>query len=107
MIVAHGNGTRASDASEAVALRDVFGADPPPVTAFTWAFGHTIAASGVLDLVLARIALRQNRVPGIATLNSIDPGVAPLPASSTAQQPRSDIGHVLCRGFGGMNVALL
>jgi 3-oxoacyl-[acyl-carrier-protein] synthase I len=30
MIVAHGNGTRASDASEAIALRRVFGDDLPP-----------------------------------------------------------------------------
>ena len=46
MIVAHGNGTRASDASEALALQRVFGNNLPPVTAFKWAFGHLIAASG-------------------------------------------------------------
>ena len=61
MIVAHGNGTRASDASEVEALRRVFGSAVPPVTGFKWAFGHSIAASGVLDLVLALKALRQSR----------------------------------------------
>ena len=53
MVVAHGNGTRASDASEVQALRRVFGEKLPPVTGFKWAFGHLIAASGVLDLVVA------------------------------------------------------
>ena len=107
MVVAHGNGTRASDASEAQALRRVFGKDLPPVTGFKWAFGHLIAASGVLDLVMALHALRQGLVPGIATLNVLDPELEPLPVSPSPQQPRSDIALILCRGFGGMNVALL
>jgi len=107
MIVAHGNGTPASDASEARALRRVFGDNLPPVTGFKWSFGHLIAASGVLDLVLALTALNSGIVPGIATLNSLDPEIAPFPASRAAQQPRSDIALILCRGFGGMNVALV
>src|ERR1051325_2533430 len=40
LIVAHGNGTRGSDSSEAAALRSVFGPDMPPITGFKWAFGH-------------------------------------------------------------------
>ena len=107
MIVAHGNGTRASDASEATAIRRVFGKDPPPVTAFKWAFGHLIAASGALDLLLALQALRRQVVPGIATLHSLDPALAPLPVSSSPQKPRGDTAVICCRGFGGMNVALV
>jgi 3-oxoacyl-(acyl-carrier-protein) synthase len=106
MIVAHGNGTRASDASEAIAIKRLFGESPPPVTGFKWAFGHLIAASGILDLVLALMALRKQIVPGIANLNP-DPALAPFPVSSKPQTPRSDIGIVICRGFGGMNVALV
>ena len=61
MIVAHGNGTRQSDASEAAAIRRVFGAATPPVTAFKWAFGHLIAAAGIIDAVLALAALAAPR----------------------------------------------
>lgn len=107
LIVAHGNGTLGSDVSEARAIRRVFGDDLPPVTAFKWAVGHLIAASGVLDLVLALMALKQRVVPGIATLNSLDPEIAPFTVAHTAQPPRSDIALILCRGFGGMNVAVL
>ena len=107
MILAHGNGTRASDASEAQALRCVFGDNLPPVTGFKWAYGHLIAASGMLDLVLALCALRDGIVPGIPTLNSIDPDFGAFPASRDPQRPRSDTALVLCRGFGGMNVALV
>lgn len=107
MIVAHGNGTRNSDASEAVAFRRVFGDAPPPITAFKWAFGHLIAASGMVDLVVTLSALRKKIVPGIATLRSLDPELSGLPISATPQTPRSGIALILCRGFGSMNVALV
>lgn len=107
MIVAHGNGTRASDASEATGIRRVFGDKIPPVTGFKWACGHLIAASGITDLVLTLAALQKKIVPGIATLNSPDPEIAPLPISQAAQTPHGDCALVICRGFGGMNVALV
>jgi 3-oxoacyl-[acyl-carrier-protein] synthase-1 len=107
MIVAHGNGTRASDASEVAALRRVFGDDLPPITAFKWSFGHLIAASGIMDVVLALNCLRQRIVPGIASLRVVDPELTPLPVSPLPVPPRGDVALVLCRGFGGMNVALL
>lgn len=107
MVVAHGNGTRASDASEAAALRRVFGAASPPITGFKWAFGHAIAASAALDLVVALKALQQGMVPGIATLNELDSALAPLPVSAERQSPRSDLALICSRGFGGLNVALL
>ena len=110
LVVAHGNGNRASDASEAVAIRRVFGeagVRPPPMTAFKWAFGHLIAASGILDVVMALAALRHGMVPGIPTLCSLDPEIAPLPVSAAPQELAGDIGVVLCRGFGGMNAAVV
>jgi 3-oxoacyl-[acyl-carrier-protein] synthase-1 len=107
MISAHGNGTRQSDASEAAAIRRVFGPTPPPVTAFKWAIGHLIAASGPLEIVLTLAALRRGTVPGIATLRRLDPAFPELPVSARHQTPRSDIGLLLSRGFGGTNAALL
>jgi len=107
MIVAHGSGTRQSDASEAAAIHRVFAATAPPVTAFKWAFGHPLAASGTLDTVLALIALRRGVVPGVATLRQLDPDLGNLPVSAGPQAPRSDVVLVLNRGFGGSNTALL
>ena len=107
MIVAHGSGTRPSDTSEAAAIRRVFGDAVPPVTAFKWAFGHPLAASGILDSVLALIALRHGAVPGVATLRELDPDVGDLPVSARPQALRSDVALVLNRGFGGSNTALV
>jgi 3-oxoacyl-[acyl-carrier-protein] synthase-1 len=106
-IVAHGNGNRASDASDVIAIRRIFGNQPPPITTFKWAVGHTIAASASIDVVLALTALARGIVPGIATLENLDPEFESLPVSRAPQRPRSDVALVLSRGFGGMNVALL
>jgi 3-oxoacyl-[acyl-carrier-protein] synthase-1 len=107
LIVAHGNGTQASDASEAAAIRQVFGGDPPPVTAFKWAVGHLMAASAALEAVLGLLAAARGAVPGVPTLRRLDPACAPLAVSSAPQEARGDVVLVLSRGFAGLNVALL
>lgn len=107
MVVAHGNGTPQSDVSEAAALRRVFGAAAPPITAFKWALGHLIAAAGILETVLALCALSRNVVPGVATLGELDRQCAGLPISAAAQTPRSKVALILCRGFAGTNAALV
>jgi 3-oxoacyl-[acyl-carrier-protein] synthase-1 len=107
VIAAHGNGTPQSDASEAAAIRRVFGNAAPPATAFKWAFGHLIAAAGILDAVIALHALRDGVVPGVATYGQADPGCAGVRVSAEPQAPRGDVALVLCRGFAGTNAALL
>lgn len=107
LICAHGNGNRASDLTEAMGIRSVFGDEIPPVTSFKWAYGHLIAASGIADLVMILEALKRRLIPGVATLDEVDPLIAPFPVSREATVPRSDIALLICRGFGGMNVVLV
>jgi 3-oxoacyl-[acyl-carrier-protein] synthase-1 len=107
MIVAHGNGTRQSDASEAIALRRVFGSAMPPITAFKWSIGHLIAAAGIVETVVALEALAKRIVPGVATLDTLDPDCSDLPIATEAQVPRSNVALVLCRGFAGTDAALI
>ena len=107
MIVAHANGTQLSDATEALALRTVFGAVTPPVTGFKWATGHPLAASGILDVTLGLEAARRGVVPGIATLDTLDPVCAGVSASKATQEPANDVVLVLCRGFGSTNAAVV
>jgi len=107
MIVAHANGTPASDASEAVAIRRVFGDRAPPVTGFKWAFGHLIAAAGILEAAVGLAALARNTVPGIANLRTLDRACEGLPISAAPQAPRSKVVLVVCRGFAGTNVAVV
>lgn len=107
LICAHGNGNQASDLTESMGIRHVFGDDIPPVTAFKWAYGHLIAASGIADLVMILEVLKRGTIPGIATLEEVDSRIAPFPVSREAATPRSNIALLICRGFGGMNVVLV
>jgi 3-oxoacyl-(acyl-carrier-protein) synthase len=107
MIVAHANGTPLSDRSEALGIQRVFGESIPPVTGFKWAFGHLIAAAGLVDTVIALEALRDQKVPGIATLETIDPELGDFPVARHTCQPSGDTALLLSRGFGGSNAALI
>jgi 3-oxoacyl-[acyl-carrier-protein] synthase-1 len=107
VVVTHGNGTPNSDRSEARALAAVFGHALPPVTGFKWAFGHLLAAAGLIDAVLAVIALRSGQMPGVAGLGAQDADAPTLPLSTAPLQPRSDVALVLSRGFGSTNAACL
>jgi 3-oxoacyl-[acyl-carrier-protein] synthase-1 len=104
MVVAHGNGTANSDVSEARALVRAF-PEMPPVTGFKWAFGHLLAASGLIEAVLTVSALRAGAVPGLPTLEDLDPACGPLNVLRDQRTPRSDIALLLSRGFGGTNAA--
>jgi 3-oxoacyl-[acyl-carrier-protein] synthase-1 len=107
MIVAHGNGTARSDASEAAAIRSVFGSAVPPVTAFKWSFGHLLAAAGALEAVIALAAMRAGVVPGIGSLVTPAPSAEGLPLSRQPVAARGDVALVLSRGFGSTDAALL
>jgi 3-oxoacyl-[acyl-carrier-protein] synthase-1 len=106
-VFAHGNGTPASDISEAIALRRVFGTAIPPVTSFKWAIGHTLAASALIDTVLGLESLRRAIVPGINTFEELDPRCGELPVSAAPVAPRGRTGVVVGRGFAGVDTALV
>jgi len=107
MISAHANGTRVSDASEARAFVDVFGASSIPVTGFKWSLGHTVAASGVIESILTLLCLADGLVPGIATLEELSPDCEGVNVSTAKQKSRSSVGIVVSRAFAGLNSCIV
>lgn len=109
LLVAHGNGNKKSDVSEAIAISSVFGQASVPVTAYKWSMGHTLCASGILDTVLAVHALRDGCVPGIPNLVQPAPECAQLNISHNHRSMESGKKHALVinRGFASMNACLL
>lgn len=109
LLVAHGNGSPKSDLSEAQAFDQVFGEHQTPLTAFKWAMGHTICASGVLDAVLTTQALKEKCVPGIANLDQVDAECAMLNVSRETRNLDDTKPYALIvnRGFASINACLL
>lgn len=107
-VVAHGNGNRASDDSEAQSIRDVFSEHKIPVTAFKWSMGHTLCASGVLDAVMTTYVLESKNVPGIANLQQIAPSCEGLSVSAQHQAIQDNpCALIINRGFSSMNACLV
>ena len=102
----HGTGTRDNDASEAIAVRQVFGDTPPPLSSSKGCLGHTLGAAGALEAAICVMAMQEGILPPNWGLDEPDPelDLSPLtePAPSKAQLTLSN-----SIGFGGNNASLV
>ncbi len=108
-INAHGTGTVLNDINEALALRQVFGGiiDTIPVSSTKSVIGHTLGASGGLELIIAVKSLLENIVPPQINFAEPDPKCALfLPTEGPLPRPLS---VVLSNSFafGGINASLI
>ncbi|QLQ36179.1 beta-ketoacyl-[acyl-carrier-protein] synthase family protein [Micromonospora robiginosa] len=106
---ANATGTPFSDASEAAALRRVFGerAGRLPVSSTKSVHGHALEASGLLELVVTVLALRDGTLPPTAGWLAPDPD-CPLDVVRDAPRPAATAyALTLNAAFGGANTALL
>lgn len=108
LISAHGTGTRLNDATEAAALRAVYGAalDGHRVIATKSAHGHLIGGSGALEFLLGLVALRERVAPPILNHRAPDPDCA-LPLALEPVPLACD--HLVSNSFafGGLNAVLI
>ena len=103
---AHGTGTRANDATEATALREVFGDRGVPVSSTKSLHGHAMGASGAIEIACSILALRAGFLPPTINLDTVDPVCA---LDHVAQRPReAGVEAFLSNsfGFGGMNAVV-
>ena len=104
---AHGTSTELNDRLEALALREVFGADIPPVTGNKGAIGHLVGAAGAVEAVASVRSLETGLVPPTANYENPDPEIdLDIVAGSARAVPA---GPVLTNSFafGGHNVTLI
>jgi 3-oxoacyl-(acyl-carrier-protein) synthase len=103
-IKAHGTGTVDNDLSEGRGIARVFGAAPPPFSSLKGALGHTLGASGALELALWLGALRAGFLPASIGFLDADPEIGVTPLSEARAAPRGvHLFHAF--GFGGSCVA--
>ena len=109
-INAHGTGTKLGDVSETRAIREVFSehAVRIPITASKAQTGHTMGATGALELISAVLAMRHRVAPPTAHLWSPDPDCdldyVPLVARPL-DAPTAVMSNSF--GFGGSNAVLI
>lgn len=105
-INAHGTGTKLGDASEAAAIRSVFG-DGPPVSSIKGLTGHMLGASGAVEAAVTAASMIRGILPPTYNLDDPDPACA---LDHIRDKPRSvmiDFALSTSFGFGGHNVSLV
>lgn len=104
---AHGTGTPNNDGSEAAALCHLFGDRLPPFSSTKPFTGHTLAAAGGIEAVLAVMSIAGGLI--YPNLNFSTPMEEPVAMPRTAFSEGNDIRHVLSNsfGFGGNNSTLI
>lgn len=101
----HGTATPANDAIEAAAVAALFPDSLHASSTKGWT-GHTLGAAGIVESVIALIALSEGWLPG--TLNSTDKDPACGPQICLQGEARSiDLAMNNSFGFGGNNCSLV
>lgn len=103
-IIGHGTGTIYNDQAEAAALRKLFPMQDIPLFSLKGNFGHTLGATGVLQIVLGLEISRRGELPPQAGLRTPMAGVAVKTMKQRLKSPRLLSLNV---GFGGLNSAVL
>jgi 3-oxoacyl-[acyl-carrier-protein] synthase II len=107
LIVAHGTGTPANDRTEAGAIRDVYGAAPPPVSGLKSMLGHAMGAASALGAVAAALAIAHRFIPPTINHRETDPACAIdcVPNQARAAEPRVVQNNGFA--FGGNNAIVI
>jgi nodulation protein E len=107
-INAHGTATRANDATETRAIREVFGdhADRMPVSSTKSMHGHAMGASGAIEIAASLIALNAGVIPPTINLDSPDPECDLDYVPNAARNGTAAVFLSNSFGFGGMNAVL-
>lgn len=105
---AHGTGTQLNDVSETRALHLVFGAHAPrlAVSSSKSMHGHSLGASGAMELVATALALRHGVAPPTANFSQPGEGcdLDYLPNQARPMEIRAALSNSFA--FGGLNAVL-
>ncbi len=102
-INAHGTSTPLNDLAEALAVRHVFGDNPPPVTSIKGHLGHSLAAAGALEGVASVKTLLEQVIPPTAGTTNVDPEVGLDVVIDEPRRAQVDVVLSNSFGFGGHN----
>lgn len=108
-INAHGTGTPLNDSTETETIKSVFGerAYDIPITAQKAMTGHTIGASGAMEIIATTLSLQNNLLLPTINLETPDPACDLDYVANRARNKVIDIALSNHFAFGGANAALV
>jgi 3-oxoacyl-[acyl-carrier-protein] synthase II len=109
-INAHGTATMIGDRIETLSIKRAFGAHAPgvPISSTKAVHGHVMGATGVVEFVIAILALQSGSIPPTAHLEQPDPELD-LDYVPNEARHGIDVGAVMSNSFafGGTNAVLV
>ncbi|SDG97312.1 beta-ketoacyl-[acyl-carrier-protein] synthase family protein [Desulfosporosinus hippei] len=102
---AHGTGTTTNDEIEAEVIQRIFGdrSKQPFINSTKGILGHSIGASGALEAAITAISIKESRIHGNLTSDSLDNLNLPLETVMTLIEYALSASY----GFGGHNALIL
>ena len=104
----HATSTPIGDVKEIEAIREVFGAKAPPISATKSLTGHSLGAAGAQEAIYSLLMMNNGFICESANIQNLDPPFADMPI---VRERRDNValGCVLSNsfGFGGTNASLV
>jgi 3-oxoacyl-[acyl-carrier-protein] synthase II len=107
LIAAHGTGTVYNDQMEMRAFRAVFQNKERPVYSIKGGIGHTMGAAGLVEMIIALRALREQIAPPTVNLREPDDDARGWASGRPQTIRERALGLVTNAGFSGVNTALV
>ncbi len=104
---AHGTSTKLNDVSESLALKQVFGAQTPPVSSTKSMIGHCLGAAGAVEAVACIQTLRTDCIHPNINYENPDPECNINIVVGDARQQKVEFALSNSLGFGGHNASLI
>src|SRR5215218_376313 len=104
----HATSTPVGDQKEIEAIREVFGAKCPPISATKSLTGHSLGAAGVQEAIYSLLMMHNGFICESANIETLDPEMADMPIVRE-RRDNVELGCVLSNsfGFGGTNASIV
>jgi 3-oxoacyl-[acyl-carrier-protein] synthase-1 len=104
----HATSTPIGDIKEIEAIRDVFGAKIPPISATKSLTGHSLGAAGVQEAIYSLLMMNNGFICESANIENIDPAFEDIPIVRE-RRDNVQLNTVLSNsfGFGGTNASVV
>ncbi len=103
----HGTSTPLGDVTELQAVREVFGADVPPISSTKALSGHSLGAASVHEAIYCLLMMRDGFIAGSANIETLDERAEGFPIVRESRDAKLDLVASNSFGFGGTNGTLV